>query len=320
MSIGNGTSNPNIELKYKGFEQTRTDQSLNTQITFQSTQAKLMDAMSSTYKVGDNDQHYGRIDSLKLTQDAGPFWNLVVEYNQPLSSGLIISSGDSTEPTQNSLTIRMMSVPIQSHPNYCYIWNHSLASNYGSNQIDFAEISGLNAQEAVDFAATHSGRVKWIKSDSELPTEPYVEQNEGSDDTFTSYWKVNYYMTKPGVETYDYPTYEITEQARHKSRNNATWSLLAKNGKLRFPQYGDFGIENYFYGNANGLTATVSGHWLCEGAGINYDGKYYVANCTYLWSYEPTGWDQELYEVASGGYYSSNNHNPNSIFDGHGGN
>ena len=35
MSIGNGTSNPNIELDYKGFQQTRTDQSLNTTITLE---------------------------------------------------------------------------------------------------------------------------------------------------------------------------------------------------------------------------------------------------------------------------------------------
>ena len=306
MSIGNGTSNPNVELKYKGFEQNRNDDTLNTQITFQSTQDKLQSVMTSTYKVGTQDANYGRIDSLRLTQDAGPFWNLVVEYNQPLSAGVIITTGNDNKATQNSLTVRMLSLPIQSHPNYKYIWNHSLASNYGSSQIAYSQISGLNAQQAADFAAAHSGRVRWISNDSQLPTEPLVEENEGSEDVFTYYWKVEFEMTKPGVTSYDFPTYEIVQNARHKSRNNAAWSLATKSGKLKFPTYGDFGLQSKFYsGDANrGIY-----HWLCLGGGVSFDGKYWIANCTYQWSPDPNGWDLQMYEVASGGY-SKNNNNP----------
>ena len=112
MSIGNGTSNPNVEMEYKGFTQTRTDDTLNTQITYQSTKEKLQSVMTTTYKVGTNDATYGRIDRLNLTQDAGPFWNLVVEYNQPLSAGIIITTGNDNKATQNSLTVRMLSLPI----------------------------------------------------------------------------------------------------------------------------------------------------------------------------------------------------------------
>lgn len=306
MSIGNGTSNPNVELKYKGFEQSRNDDTLNTQITFQSTQDKLQSVMTSTYKVGTQDANYGRIDSLKLTQDSGPFWNLVVEYNQPLSAGIIITTGNDNKATQNSLTVRMLSLPIQSHPNYKYIWNHSLASNYGSSQIEYSQISGLNAQQAADFAAAHSGRVRWISNDSQLPTEPLVEENEGSEDVFTYYWKVEIEMTKPGVTSYDFPTYEIVQNARHKSRNNAAWSLATKSGKLKFPTYGDFGLQSKFYPSdaTNGKY-----HWLCLGGGVSFDGKYWIANCTYQWSPDPDGWDLQMYEVASGGY-SKNNNNP----------
>lgn len=306
MSIGNGTSNPNVELKYKGFEQNRTDQSLNTQITFQSTQQKLQDVMSTTYKVGTQDATYGRIDSLKLTQDAGPFWNLIVTYNQPLSAGVIITTGNDDKATQNSLTVRMLSLPIESHPNYKYIWNHSLASNYGSSQIAYSEISGLNAQQAADFAAAHSGRVRWISNDSQLPTEPLVVENEGSEDVFTYYWKVEFEMTKPGVTSYDFPTYEIVQNARHKSRNNAAWSLATKSGKLKFPTYGDFGLQSKFYPSD---ATNQKYHWLCLGGGVNFDGKYWIANCTYQWSPDPNGWDLQMYEVASGGY-SKNNNNP----------
>lgn len=304
MSIGNGTNNPNIELNYKGFQQNRTEQSLNTTITFQSTKEKLQDAMSTTYKVGTNDTNYGRIDRLNLTQEAGPFWHLTVSYNQPLSGGLIITTGNDNKPTQNSLTVRMMSVPIESHSGYCYIWNHSLATCYANDQIAFGDISGLNAQQAQDFVNQHIDEngvawVKWIQNDSQLPSQP-VKSKDG-DQEYLYPWRTIYYMTKPGVSTYDFPTYEIQQNARHKSRDQATWSLLAKNGKLKFPQYGDFGIESYFYGPA------ASGHWLCEGAGIDYDGKYYVARCTYLFSPDPAGWDLQLYDVASGGYDKNNN-------------
>lgn len=306
MSIGNGTNNPNVEMEYKGFTQTRTDDTLNTQITYQSTKEKLQSVMTSTYKVGTNDTTYGRIDRLNLTQDAGPFWNLVVEYNQPLSAGIIITTGNDNKATQNSLTVRMLSLPIQSHPNYKYIWNHSLASNYGSSQIAYSEISGLNAQQAADFAAAHSGRVRWISNDSQLPTEPLVVENEGSEDVFTYYWKVEFEMTKPGVTSYDFPTYEIVQNARHKSRNNAAWSLATKSGKLKFPTYGDFGLQSKFYsGDAN----SGKYHWLCLGGGVSFDGKYWIANCTYQWSPDPNGWDLQMYEVASGGY-SKNNNNP----------
>ena len=313
MSIGNGTSDPNIVSDYKGFTQTRTDQSLNTQITYQSTKEKLQSAMTSTFKVGYNDPTYGRIDKLNLTQQGGPFWNLVVEYNQPLSSGIIITTGnnDDKKATQNSLTVRMLSLAIQSHPNYKYIWNHSLATCYPSHQIDYADISGLNCQEAQDFLSGHTSGgfcyVKWIQNDSELPSQPVVFQS--GEEEFKEAWRVEFYMTKPGVTCYDFPTYSITENARHKTRQNAAWSLAVKNGKLKFPAYGDFGLQKNFY-----PTGPTSGyyHWLCLGGGVNFDGKYWIANCTYQWSPDPEGWDLQLYEVAGDGTSGSNGYGWNN--------
>ena len=314
-NIGGGARH--IVIDYQGFEQTKDQNNLNTRVTYQSTKEAIQWYCNTTnnpkWKIGTVDPTWGRLDSINSQPGDGPFWKAILSYNQPLSAGIIITTGsdDQKKPTQNSLTVRMMSMPLESHPNYCYIWNHSLATCYGSHQIDYADVSGADIISAQAFVAANSGKVKWIQNDSELPTEPVIQQN--GDDTFTTYWRVEFPMTKPGVSTYDFPTYEVVQNARHKSRDQATWSLLAKNGKLRFPEYGDFGIENYFFGNADGVSATTSGHWLCEGAGINYDGKYYVANCTYLFSPDDMGWDRQLYLVADGGYYSTNNHNPNSI-------
>ena len=319
-NIGGGQNH--IVIEYQGFTQTKDQNNLNTQVTYQSTKSGIEHAMSaiSQWTIGTVDKDWGRLDSINSQPGDGPFWKAVLNYNQPLSAGIIITTGNDDKPTQNSLLVRMMSMPIQSHPNYKYCWNHSLATCYGSNQVDFADISGLNAQEAQNWLSTHTDETgfcwaRWIQNDSELPSQPIMVKD--GEEQYAHYWKVEWYMTKAGVNSYDYPTYEIQQNARHTTRQNAAWSLTVKNGKIKFPQYGDFGIQNYFFSTADGVSATVSGHWLCEGGGVNYDGKYYVANCTYLWSPEPTGWDQQLYEVASGGYYNGSNHNPNSIFDGH---
>lgn len=308
-----GGPNGGVTLEYQGFQQTRDQSNLNTQVTYQSTRDVIESTITGNamWKIGTYDDAWGRLDSINSQPGDGPFWKAVLNYNMPLSAGIIITTPDGhKEPTQNSLTVRMMSMPIESHPNYCYIWNHSLAADtgYSSSVPEFSEISGMNAEQAQILVGSSSGRMRWIQSDSQLPTDPVITQNEGSEDVFTDYWKVYHYMTKPGVSTYDFPTYEISESAKHTSRNDATWSLLAKNGKLKFPQYGDFGIQKHFFGS-------VSGHWLCEGAEIDFDGKYYVVNCTYLFSPDDEGWDKQLYTEADGGYYLSTSINKNSIFD-----
>lgn len=318
-------------IKYQGFTQNYTTESLQTTITYQSGKETLMNNIQATtgayiqgkWRCGQY-YEYGRLDNINVHNDSGPFWNATLTFSQPLSSGIIVSSGDDTKPTQNSLTVRMMSMPLQSHPKYKYAWNHVLAKKGDNVQPSFTlsdgtvigswdAVSALNKDQAADLINVASGVLKWLDDVSQLPTETW--QDEDNPD-ITQSWNIAHMSEKPGVETYDFPTYEIQEHAKHTNRNQATWSLLAKNGKLAFPQYGDFGIESYFYSSIAPSAGSTSGHWLCEGAGIDFDGKYYIANCTYLFSPDPFGWDLDLYEVASGGYTVNNN---NSIFN-HGGN
>ena len=312
-NIGGGVRN--IALEYQGFEQTKDQNNLNTQVTYQSTKDVIDWYCNTTnnpkWIIGTVDDTWGRLDSINSRPGDGPFWKAILSYNKPLSAGIIITTpGDDEKPTQNSLTVRMMSMPIESHPNYKYCWNHSLATCYGSDQIDPADISGLNAQQAHEFLEQHVDEngfcwARWIQSDSQLPTDPVMVQD--GEQQYPHYWKVQCYMTKPGVSTYDYPTYEIQQNARHTSREQAAWSLAVKNGKLKFPQYGDFGLQSKLF--APSAQPPSAYHWLCQGGGVNYDGKYWIANCTYLFSPGDEGWDLECYEVASGGY-GQNNNNP----------
>ena len=196
---------------------------------------------------------------------------------------------------------------------------------------------------AMDIINDGSGYFRWIKDQSQIPVQkcqveipdidggvaitamPWIITNliQGSD-------VVKMQRTKPGVEYYEVPTYEITEWGQYKTKSQCKWALI-EGGKLAFPLCGDFGIQNYQHPNF--LTATpqiTAGYWLCEGGNITFDGKYYNATCKYIWSPQPSGWDLDLYTFFSGfAYYKQKSQaNPNpivgtdtnngSIFDGHG--
>lgn len=114
---------------------------------------------------------------------------------------------------------------------------------------------------------------KWVKSPSELP-----ETNADG-----KRWKVYKRPTKEGIDYYQVPTYELTESSKHNSQKQAGWATAKKAGKIAVPKNGDFSIVKNYGGN-----------WLCEGASISFDGKFWIANCTYVWS--PDGWDKDLYD------------------------
>ena len=69
-------------------------------------------------------------------------------------------------------------------------------------------------------------------------------------------------MTKPQQISFDKAVYEITESSKHSSKNDASWVVASRSGKISYPFTGDFGINNKFGGN-----------WLCEGGTIRQERK-----------------------------------------------
>lgn len=61
--------------------------------------------------------------------------------------------------------------------------------------------------------------------------------------------------------------------------------MAKRAGRVSSPSQGDFGI-----------TANFGGNWLCEGGSVSYDGKYWIATCTYTHSPSKNGWDEDLYK------------------------
>ena len=318
------------EIKYQGFQQNYTTESLQTIITYQSGREALennIQATTGTYIQGKwrcgQQYDYGRLDSINLQQDQGPFWNATLTFSQPLSSGIIITTGggDDKKATQNSLTVRMLSRQIEQHPNYRYYWNHILIrkSNFTSVSVGgytydistpagvvnlYAAMNNASKEDSItmaqDVVNNSSGAVKWIEDASQLPTETQTVEDTSTTPATTKKvsWQIACMQTKAGVEYYQIPTYEVTEYSKHVNRNDAAWSIAQKSGKPRFPTYGDFGLQNKFY---PGDAASGVFHWLCLGGNINFDGKYWVAQCTYQWA-GGSGWDTEIYPCTTEDY------------------
>lgn len=90
---------------------------------------------------------------------------------------------------------------------------------------------------------------------------------------------------KPGVTSYDYPVYEMTQYGKFKDKSSAGNLVSNKIGKIVTPAKGDFGINN-----------KLDGNWLCEGATVRSDGKYWIGTITYIHSADSLGWDPDLYD------------------------
>lgn len=328
MSISNRTATPNIQLDYKGWEQTRTTEALRTTVIVQSTQERLTGVIGTgDFIVGASymgNQTYGKdlgiLQTAKISQGDGPFWNLTLQYNNPLSTSITTpTSTISADPTENSLVVKMLSMPLETHPNYIYRWNHALLGCCLTNQeintvTGIALTAKLSAAEALINSDDYRGRLRWIKSPDQIPTEKETV-TMSDESTSAGFWKVIVGMKKPGVEYYQIPTYEIQQRAKHTKREDASWSIAQRSGKIAFPKFGDYGIQGYFHTLNSG---TPRGYWLCQGGGIEYDGKNYIANCTYLYSPDPNGWDLQMYQFATtyADYYSDSQGNKNKILIG----
>lgn len=290
---------PSAEIAYKGFVQTRTAENLQTTITYQSTEEKLhaMVGATSGWEITKSYGDYGTLDKITIKQEAGPFWHADLQYNRPLKSGITISSGEDKKPTESQLTVVMLELSIKTHKNYTLIWdNYFIAKETAQGTPTLETVEGWTKAEAEQYVATNTD-FQFIEDKSQLPEEKW-------DDTTQTYvkWKIVYYPTKQGIDYYKVPTYELTEYAKHSDKVNAAWSLSIKSGKLKFPQNGDFGLEATYPAANNGR------RWLCLGGDLNYDGKYWIARCTYQWANDENGWDSDMYEEPSaqdGGYNTS---------------
>lgn len=252
------------------------------QLVYQSTKDVLKTAAESL-TIGSHDNTYGYLTNWDLRQDGtGPFWTLTVTYSNQDPYSITVNIGTASSPTTYTCNTIMKSLALQTKSNYCYIWNHVLiyldTDDYTPPA--YAQVSALNSSNYKTITNSSSGHLKWVKDANEMPTDPvYVDEIPagGTEPVATPhYWKIAYECSKPGVDYYEFPTYEITQSSR--SRGQPTWWKNNLPGKIVAPS------------NTFGITG---GQWLCHGGQIRYDGKAYDASCTYQWT--PGTWDTDLY-------------------------
>lgn len=328
-----------LQIKYKGTTVTKTGNEERTVVVYQGSRELCEQALNDKSLV-QNDE-LGYIDSMKLTQDEGPHWNLEVTYVVEYTNAALIVGGG-TNPTQqqpvqrsrikkgssknvssSELNVRMMSAPIETAYYYRKYWNYNMYCTWSINELDEKGIVNPNYynedyQHWMNVYVYYNGNDGWpYTAENVIPRGlpiwkawcgdipmaqvaeypggnadpkqcPYIAWGKSLGDLpslpSNQYWFLIADMTKPGVESWEKPVYELTESSKHASKNDAAWAISSKSGRIAYPSSGDFGIND-----------RIGGNWLCEGGSVREEGKYWVARCTYLHSGGRKGWDQDLY-------------------------
>lgn len=282
-NVGGNTNN----ISFKGQSYSKDLGNATTrQLVYQGTKNTLITA-AEALTIGAHDNEYGYLMNWQLKQQDAVFWNLNVNYSNQDPYSITVNIGTATQPTTYTCTTVMKSLALQTRANYKYIWNHVLIyldtkdGNSAYTPPSYETVAALNSSNYKSIINASNGHLKWIKDANEMPTQPVYEETVGANNEPVQtphYWKIAYQCSKPGVEYYQMPTYEITQSSR--SRGQPTWWKNNLPGKIVAPS------------NTFGITG---GQWLCHGGQIRYDGKAYDASCTYQWT--PGEWDSDLYDT-----------------------
>lgn len=256
-----------ITLKYQGYNRSKSSDGSTTTQVYIGLEKQIKDYAESF--VLNSTSSLGTLQSITLNQDEGPFWTCELQWStEKDSNGNDIGDGTLSESKMSTLSIRMMSMPLESHPKYRTNWNYILIGLQG------VSVPSWWSTET-DGDVSDPRFYKWVRDISEIPTQP--------DSTTGRRWKQLRKKTKGGVECFQVPIYQLTEISRHNSKNSAGWAVAKVIGKIAKPSNGDFGVVK-----KNG------GNWLCEGGSVSYNGKKWQASCTY--AHAPgNGWDDDIY-------------------------
>lgn len=126
-----------LRVKYQQFQREQTASGVKTTIVLQGSYEACKKAMEGdgsgiTPEFSINHSHptYGNLESMRLNQDEGPLWALELVYTTEINwLGQSTSKGSTYGKTSSELNCRMLSVPLEQHPDYEKRWNYTLYSN-----------------------------------------------------------------------------------------------------------------------------------------------------------------------------------------------
>ena len=154
------------EKTYKGLSKTENSNGKTTTETYKGSK-EACENFAHGYSIGQTSEN-GTLASIRIEQDEGPFWTCELEWNVEYdANGNEIPKGSSYGPKQSSLTVRMLSLPIESRKNYRTNWNYHLIA-LGTNTVPSwwgtAKTTSLTSESDIQ-------TYRWIKEASEIPTE-----------------------------------------------------------------------------------------------------------------------------------------------------
>lgn len=274
-----------LKIQHGSLSISRTIDGDRYQYTLYGSQADVMaeDALRLIGSPEPDDENYPGftlVSSVPKPADGNGWYTLELVY-QRRSNGSTPSSS-AFGPTESELNVRTMELPLEAckkpyfGAKYRTNWNWILIGKGAINPTTKiitppAESEWLTIwTNATDTTAlTDNDNYRWVKDPNDRPTK---ENGFG--------WVILKDKTKPGVESFLFPSVEINERGYHTSSLDAAW--VVKHAGIRaIPLLGTFGI--------------TSGEWLCMGGTVSKQGGYWVATCSYQWSLD--AWDHDLYAI-----------------------
>ena len=254
-----------MKIKYQSIQDERSESGRSDIITYYGSYEE-MSALLEEQQISPEDS--GRkVVSAMVSQSEGDLWQCEIKYQNSLGNPSVSAPDDSYGKKSAQLSGGMLSMPLESHKEYRVCWNHYLAAVKEVTAVP----SWWNTATSAVLNDSDGARYKWLKSISELPVG---KDNNGKE------WRILKDPLKPGVESYDVATYQVTESAKFPSPARAGKMIAGRLNKISSPDQ-TFGI--------------AGGNWKCDSASVSWNGKYWIATLSYTKSGDDKGWDADLY-------------------------
>ena len=260
-----------IQIKHKTRSFSEQEDGFYSSITYQGSYEEMSELQEryppkcAYYPENDNYNIGGNVKSARIYQDEGPLWCCEFQFVANQHHDSVTPPNTSFGKKSATLECGMLSMPLETHPEYRVCWNHYLAA------LGAAAVPSWWADATSQIITGNDVKVyRWVSSPAELP---YADV-EGKK------WQVVKKPSKEGVTSYDVATYVIRETVRCKTATAAGKICANKINRITKPE-NDFGIKG--------------GNWKCDGVNVRWGGKYWLASLTYTRSGNSKGWDAELY-------------------------
>lgn len=254
-----------MNIKYQSIQGERSESGRSDTVTYYGTREE-MTALMEEQQISPASS--GRkVVSAAVSQSDGDLWQCEIRYQNTLGNLNVSAPDDSYGKKSAQLSCGMLSMPLESHPDYRANWNYYLGARDDVLQIPAWWKDAKNLLLEGDDAE----KFKWIKSVGELPPGKDADGRT---------WRIMAEPQKPGMESYDVATYQVTESAKFPSPARAGKMICGKLNRISSPDQ-TFGI--------------TGGNWKCDSASVSWNGKYWIATLSYTRSGNAEGWDGDLY-------------------------